>query len=203
MKILLATNNPHKVYELSQKISERKIGIQLLQLKDVQSKKIEIEETGATIEENAKIKATRIYELFNIPSLADDTALEVDPLGGAPGIHSARFSGTYGDDASNRKKLLQLLEGIPIERRTARFRTIICFVTSVGEYFFEGVCPGKIIFEERGSAGFGYDSIFVPDGYESTFAELEVDEKNRISHRGRAIDKFLDFLNLVPFEKIK
>lgn len=201
MRILLATNNPNKVKELQEKILQKHLSIDLLKLNDIRGETVEIEEYGSTIEENAKIKASEIFKLFRIPSLADDTALEVDFLAGAPGVQSARFSGVYGDDSANRRKLLELLKDIPIEKRSARFRTVLCFVDGKNIYFFEGVCKGKIIFEERGAGGFGYDSIFMPDGYNLTFAEMRLEEKNRISHRAIAIEKFLDFIN--EYQKVQ
>ncbi|MFN3269059.1 MAG: RdgB/HAM1 family non-canonical purine NTP pyrophosphatase [Candidatus Kapaibacteriota bacterium] len=194
MKILIGTNNKHKVAEIREKVNNFKLDIEIVSLSDITTETVEIEESGSTLEENALIKAKSCYELFGIPSFSDDTGLEVFSLNGLPGVHSARFSGVYGDDKENRKKLLELLKGKDGEERKARFRTVICFYDGSEPKFFEGVCTGRIIEEERGDKGFGYDSIFVPDGFERTFAEMELEEKNKISHRSRAIEKFLEFM---------
>ena len=129
---------------------------------------------------------------LGIPSLADDTGLEVDALGGAPGVHSARFAGPDANDARNRRKLLDALQGH--ENRNARFRTVVSYVDEDGVRYFEGVCEGRIEQQERGTGGFGYDPLFTPIGETRTFAELEPDEKNALSHRGRALRAFLAFL---------
>ncbi len=194
MKILLASNNKHKAKEVLDKIREAKLQVEILTPEDISSDIFDVEETGQTLEENAFLKANFFYKKFNLPAFADDTGLEVDALGGEPGVFSARFSGIYGNDKANRAKLLSLLANIPKSERTARFRTVICFVYSGKSAFFEGVCPGEITTEERGEGGFGYDSIFVPKGHSLTFAEMSFEEKNRISHRSRAIEKFVDFL---------
>lgn len=194
MKILLASNNRHKAKEILDKIQEAKLRVEILTPEDISSDVFDVEERGRTLEENAFLKARFFYEKFNLPTFADDTGLEVDALDGAPGVFSARFSGVYGNDRANRLKLLSLLKNIPENERTARFRTVICFIDNGKPTFFEGVCPGAIITEERGEGGFGYDSIFVPQGYNFTFAEMSFEEKNRISHRSRAIEKFVGFL---------
>jgi XTP/dITP diphosphohydrolase len=194
MKILLATNNENKYKEIYSKFKEQNLPFELLSLNQVTNEKIEIEEIGSSLEENALIKAREVYNLFKIPTIADDTGLEVEALGGLPGVNSARFSGVHGNDAENRKKLLGLLKDVPLEKRNARFRTVICLYDGTEPKFFEGVCKGKIIFSERGSKGFGYDSIFVPENYEKTFAEMELGEKNRISHRSKAISLLIDYL---------
>ncbi|MFN3305852.1 MAG: RdgB/HAM1 family non-canonical purine NTP pyrophosphatase [Candidatus Kapaibacteriota bacterium] len=194
MKILLATNNKHKVYEIKEKILEYGLEIDLLTLSDVANEKIEIEENGSTLEENALIKAKEWFDLFRIPSVADDSGLEVFSLGGLPGVHSARFAGPNSTDAENRKKLLSLLKGKNSEDRKARFRTVFCFYDGTEPKFFEGVCDGMIIEEERGDNGFGYDSIFLPNGYEITFAQMKLAQKNKISHRSIAVLKFVNFL---------
>lgn len=194
MKILLASNNKHKAKEILNKIQEAKLQVEILTPEDISSYVFDVAEIGQTLEENAFLKANFFSKRFNLPAFADDTGLEVDALGGEPGVFSARFSGVYGNDRANRLKLLNLLENIPKGERTARFRTVICFVDSGKPTFFEGICPGEIITEERGEGGFGYDSIFVPKGYSLTFAEMPFEEKNRISHRSRAIEKFVDFL---------
>lgn len=194
MKLLIATNNKNKINEIRQKILEFNLDVDLYTLSDFSDEEIEIKETGETLEENAMIKAKTCFDLLKIPSFADDTGLEVFSLDGKPGVHSARFSGVYGDDKANRLKLLSLLQNKKEDERRARFRTIICFYDGSAPRFFEGICYGKIIEEERGDKGFGYDSIFVPDGFDKTFAEMNLNEKNEISHRSKAIVNFLNFL---------
>lgn len=194
MKLLIATNNKNKINEIRQKILEFNLDVDLYTLSDFSDEEIEIKETGETLEENAMIKAKTCFDLLKIPSFADDTGLEVFSLDGKPGVHSARFSGVYGDDKANRLKLLTLLQNKKEDERRARFRTIICFYDGSAPRFFEGICYGKIIEEERGNKGFGYDSIFVPDGFDKTFAEMNLNEKNEISHRSKAIVNFLNFL---------
>jgi XTP/dITP diphosphohydrolase len=194
MKILLASNNKHKAKEILDKVQEAKLEVEILMPGEVFPDVLDVEETGQTLEENAFLKANFFYKKFNLPTLADDTGLEVDALGGEPGVFSARFSGIYGDDMANRLKLLNLLKNVPEGKRTARFRTVICFIDNGNPTFFEGVCLGEITTEQRGEGGFGYDSIFVPKGYSLTFAEMSFEEKNRISHRSRAIERFVDFL---------
>lgn len=194
MKLLIATNNKNKINEIRQKILEFNLDVDLYTLSDFSDEEIEIKETGETLEENAMIKAKTCFDLLKIPSFADDTGLEVFSLDGKPGVHSARFSGVYGDDKANRLKLLSLLQNKKEDERRARFRTIICFYDGSAPRFFEGICYGRIIEEERGDKGFGYDSIFVPDGFDKTFAEMNLNEKNEISHRSKAIVNFLNFL---------
>lgn len=194
MKIILATNNKHKFVEIQSKFKEHNLPFELESLEQVSDEKFEIEETGSTLEENAFLKAKGIYEKLKIPTISDDTGLEVEILGGLPGVHSARFAGSQGNDKENRKKLLSMLTGVPLEKRNARFRTVICFFDGTEPKFFEGVCKGKIIMTERGSFGFGYDSIFIPENFDKTFAEMELEEKNKISHRSKAISLLIDFL---------
>jgi len=152
----------------------------------------DVEETEDTLEGNATLKAEAIFKHTSLTSLADDTGLEVDALGGRPGVLSARFAGEESSDADNRALLLKLLAGV--EDRSARFRTIVAVCDAEGITYFEGVCEGHIAHRERGSAGFGYDSIFVPEGSDRTFAELNAAEKNRISHRGRAMTAYVSSL---------
>ena len=188
MKLYFATNNLHKVAEV-QKIL---IGdFEILSLKDL-GNTIEIPETGDTLEENSRLKARYLYDTYGLDCFADDTGLEVEALGGAPGVHSARYAGTPGDDRKNVDMLLENLKNAA--DRNARFRTVITLITDGREKQFEGVVNGKIINERRGNSGFGYDPVFVPNGYVTTFAEMTAEEKNRISHRGISIRKFADFL---------
>lgn len=193
MKILIATNNSHKIKEIKEIISKKiNFNIDFFTPADLKIN-IDPKETGTTFAENAKIKAEAFYPLAKMPVLSDDSGLEVDFLGGAPGVSSARFAESH-NDAANRKKLLKLLENT--EHRNARFVTVIAFYNGKDNniYFFEGECKGEIIYQERGEGGFGYDSIFVPCGYDKTFAELSEIEKNQLSHRADAAHKFCDFL---------
>ena len=190
MKLYFATNNLHKVAEV-QKIL---IGdFEILSLKDL-GNTIEIPETGDTLEENSRLKVRYLYDTYGLDCFADDTGLEVEALGGAPGVHSARYAGTPGDDRKNVDMLLENLKNAA--DRNARFRTVITLITDGREKQFEGVVNGKIINERRGNSGFGYDPVFVPNGYVTTFAEMSAEEKNRISHRGISIRKFADFLSI-------
>ncbi|MCI2082692.1 MAG: RdgB/HAM1 family non-canonical purine NTP pyrophosphatase [Bacteroidales bacterium] len=160
----------------------------------------DIPETGTTIKENAIQKAAFVYGKFGKCCFADDTGLEIDALGGAPGVYSARYSGPAKDPKENIRKVLKELDGVPEDRRTARFRCVMALVvpsadgTASTTHTFEGVCEGRIISEEEGREGFGYDPIFVPEGYGRTFAELTPGEKNAISHRGRALRALAQFL---------
>ncbi len=190
MKIALATNNKHKLEEIRAILDG--CFEQLLSLSEL-GLDIEIEETGATLEENALIKAREIVRLTGMPALADDTGLMVDALGGAPGVYSARYAGEAHDDKSNRQLLLKNLENTP--DRSAHFGTVIAVCYPDGSYLTaEGRVDGKIIFEERGEGGFGYDSLFYSEEIGKTFAEATPEEKNSISHRGRALRAMLEKL---------
>lgn len=144
-----------------------------------------VEEDADTLEGNARKKAEALHVFTGLPALADDTGLEVDALGGLPGVRSARFAGPSADDAANRRKLLSDLQGV--QDRSARFRTVIALADETGVRFFKGMCEGAILAAGRGSKGFGYDRVFAPDGGDRTFAELSAREKNAISHRGAAL----------------
>lgn len=187
-KLVVATNNAHKLEEISQILGE---GIELLSLKDIQCT-AEIPETADTLEGNAQQKAEYIYKHFGFDCFADDTGLEVDALNGAPGVFSARYAGNDNNSEANMQKLLQNLQGT--DNRKAQFRTVICLIMEGKTHLFEGICKGKIIEEKRGNTGFGYDPIFVPEGYNETFAELGNDIKNKISHRAKAVDLLCHFL---------
>lgn len=187
-KIVFATNNKHKLDEI-RKISEGKL--EILSLNDINCQ-TDIPETGTTLEENALIKARFVKDNFGYDCFADDTGLEVKALGGAPGVYSARYAGEDCKAEDNIRKLLSNLAGV--DNRSATFRTVIGLLMGDKQYFFEGVIPGKIIDEKRGESGFGYDPIFIPDGYEQTFAELGDEIKNTISHRAIATDKLIRFL---------
>ena len=189
MQLVFATNNQNKLKEVQQMLP---MSIQLLSLQDINCFD-EIEETATTLEGNAKLKADYITKNFEYDCFADDTGLEVFSLGGKPGVYSARFAGEPANAENNMKKLLSELENKT--DRKAQFRTIVALNLN-GDYFeFEGICKGEIITEKRGEKGFGYDPIFKPEGYSESFAEMASEEKNKISHRGIAIQKLVDFLS--------
>ncbi len=187
-EIVFATNNQHKLDEI-RKITEGRLRI--LGLADIGCRE-EIEETGSTLEENALIKARFVREKYGYDCFADDTGLEVEALDGAPGVYSSRYAGAGCNPVDNMDKLLAALQGV--KNRAAQFRTVIALVINGEEHLFDGVIKGKIIEEKRGTTGFGYDPIFMPDGYDRTFAELGNEVKNRISHRALAMEKLVDFL---------
>ena len=189
-KLVLASRNKHKIEEMQAMLS--KLGIEVLSALDFPELE-EVDEDQPTLEGNALKKARYVHEVTGIPALSDDTGLEVDALNGAPGVYSARYA---GEDASYQDNVLKLLKELgETENRTARFRTVVALVTGKDEFTFEGKVEGEILNEQKGEGGFGYDPVFQPEGYDLTFAELDAAEKNRISHRGRAIKKFVDFLN--------
>lgn len=188
-KLVVATNNAHKLKEIADILDEK---IELLSLKDINCH-VDIPETANTLEGNARQKALYIYKNYGMDCFADDTGLEVEALNGAPGVFSARYAGEDHDSEANMQKLLKELKGK--ENRKAQFRTAICLIMNGKEYLFEGIVKGEIIEEKRGVTGFGYDPIFVPEGYDLTFAELGNDIKNTISHRARAVEKLCLFLN--------
>lgn len=188
-KLILATANPDKVAELNRLLKDG--GWHVLSLKEAAGEQ-KIEENGKTLEENAEIKARFVYEMTGIAALADDTGLEVDALGGRPGVYSARFGGPEENALLNRAKLLDEMRMFPKrEKRTARFRTVLIYIDQKGVRRYDGVCEGHILLEERGTGGFGYDPLFQPKGHKITFAEMDPVTKNRISHRGLALNKFL------------
>ena len=181
MKIVFATNNAHKLSEVSAVLGN---DFELVTLREVGITE-DIPETGATLDENASIKARYVYERTGLNCFADDTGLEVEALGGAPGVHSARYATDGHDFAANNRKLLRELEGKV--NRKARFRTVISLIVDGVERQVEGIVEGEITTSESGAEGFGYDPLFMPEGYDRTFAEMSADEKNAISHRGRAV----------------
>jgi XTP/dITP diphosphohydrolase len=185
-KLVLATANPNKVKEMRDILGG--LGIDVLTLADFPPMD-EVDETGDTLEANALLKADAVYRHTGLPSLADDTGLEVDALGGRPGVYSARYAGPNASYEDNVAKLLGELKGIADADRTARFRTVMALRLSDTEHLFaDGVAEGRIISERRGADGFGYDPVFVPsDGDGLTFAEMAPAEKNAISHRARAL----------------
>ncbi|MDD6641555.1 MAG: non-canonical purine NTP diphosphatase [Bacteroidales bacterium] len=191
-KLVFATHNAHKVDEVRAILpaSVELVGLAALGCHD------EIPETGDTLRDNALQKVQYIHDRFGVDCFADDTGLEVEALDGAPGVYSARYAGEPADFAKNRAKLLAALAGI--SNRRAQFRTVVSLILNDKTYFFEGIVTGRIIAEERGVGGFGYDSLFVPDGYDKTFAELPAATKNSISHRARAMEQLNNFLAQHP-----
>lgn len=189
-KLVLASQNPHKIEEMQQIL--RPLGIQVLSAKNFPDLK-EVIEDRPTLKENALKKARYVSQETQLPALSDDTGLEVEALNGRPGVYSARYAGRNASYQDNVQKLLSELDGK--SNRAAQFRTVVALVDEDREYTFEGVCKGEIITEQKGDKGFGYDPVFVPEGYEKTFAELDSSIKNAISHRGRAIEKLVDFLH--------
>ncbi len=194
MDIMLATGNQGKVKELQELLALIKNLGKVFYIKDYPDYP-DVEETGSTFKENALLKAREAAKRTKLISLADDSGLEVDILGGEPGVHSARFAGEPKDDDRNIDKLLKSLEGVPEDQRQARFKCSLAIVTPDGQEFVtEGTVEGRIIFQRIGSGGFGYDPVFYVSEYGKTMAELPLEEKNRISHRAQAFDKALSIL---------
>lgn len=189
--LVFATNNKHKLAEI-QAIAGSQFHIISLEEAGFAG---EIPETAPTIEGNALMKARYIFERLGTDCFADDTGLEVEALNGAPGVYSARYAGEQSTYQDNVLKLLEALSGQT--QRAAHFKTVIALNYDEKEYLFEGIVEGKILLQPRGQGGFGYDPVFVPDGYDKTFAELAPEVKNSISHRGKAMLKLLDFLKRV------
>ena len=196
MQILIATGNAHKLSELSRVLPAVLPNGKKITYKSLADFNITLpEETGTTLEENATLKAAYAAKQSGLVALSDDTGLEVDFLHGAPGVHTARYAGDACDTQANNQKLLRALRGVPTDKRTARFRTVACLAWPDGKtQLFEGVCPGHIATDYHGTHGFGYDPIFVVDELGKCFAELTADEKNAVSHRGRAFSKVSEFL---------
>ena len=191
MKLVFATNNQNKLTEVQKMLPEN---IELLSLKDIQCFD-DIEETAATLDGNAKIKANHITQKYNLNCFADDTGLEVESLNGEPGVYSARYAGEPSDSENNMQKLLNELNGK--ENRSAQFRTSICLNLNGKQFLFNGICKGTILAKKQGKKGFGYDPIFQPEGVKQSFAEMSSEEKNIISHRGLAINKLVEFLKSI------
>lgn len=202
LKLIIATNNKGKFREICQLLSHP--SFHFLSLDEAfgsKGKKVEVIEDGVTFEENALKKAKEIAILSDCYAISDDSGLEVDVLDGEPGVHSAVFAGASATDEENVNKLLSLLHDMPHEKRRARFRCVAAFYSPEGLYFTaDGVCDGRITEKPRGSDGFGYDPVFIPDGYDRTFAELPISIKNRVSHRGKAFTrlrrKIIDYFDL-------
>ncbi|MBQ4038950.1 MAG: non-canonical purine NTP diphosphatase [Bacteroidaceae bacterium] len=189
MKLVFATNNKHKLEEMRAILGGK---VELLSLTDIDCHD-DIPETADTLEGNALIKARYIYDKYGCACFADDTGLEVDALGGEPGVYSARYAGENNDSEANMRKLLQNLTGK--SERSAQFRTVIALIIEGEEFLFDGIVRGRISEERMGSAGFGYDPIFIPDGYEESFAQMAAEQKNAISHRSRAAAALNEYLN--------
>ena len=187
--LIFATNNDHKVHEIRSVIGNK---FNIITLKEA-GIDIDIPEPHNTLEENATEKSTTIHRLTNQNCFSEDTGLEVESLNGEPGVKSARYAGDTRSFRANIDKLLLNLQDK--ENRNAQFRTVISLILENTEYLFEGICKGKIIKDQKGLQGFGYDPVFVPDGSEKTFAEMSIEEKNIYSHRRKATDKLLGFLS--------
>ena len=188
-QLVFATNNRHKLEEVAAKLNGK---IKLLSLDDIGCY-ADIAETGQSFAANASIKSRYIYNQYQLNCFGDDSGLEIEALNYEPGIYSARYAGAHGNHQANIAKVLDKLKGS--DNRKACFRTVISLIWDGEEHFFEGTVEGTIRHELSGSDGFGYDPIFEPDGYDITFAQMSMDEKNSISHRGRAMDKLIAFLN--------
>lgn len=201
MKILIATNNPDKRYEFEELLSELRID---LVYPDQINGISEIEESGITLEENASIKAKWGGLCSGLPTLADDTGLEVRGLQNAPGVFSARYAGEQATYEDNVRKLLKQMEKLEEPNRDARFRTVLCFFIPRldKQYLFQGIVDGKIIKKPIGTNGFGYDPVFIPQGESLTFAQMKLSEKNNYSHRSTAINNFKKWFKQVDLSKI-
>ena len=191
MKFIIATHNMKKQTEMQRILSP--LGVEVLTAEMAGVTLTDVEETGATFEENAVLKAENGCMESGLPCIADDSGLSVDFLGGEPGVYSARYSGTHGDDEANIQKLLKKLEGVPEEKRTARFVSVVCVCFPDGRKLtVDGKCEGKIGFEKHGDNGFGYDPVFMVG--KKSFAELSAEEKDKISHRGNALRRLVRVL---------
>ena len=186
MKIVAATGNKHKIEEIES--ITKKFGMNVITKAEAGVGDLEVEETGTTFEENSLIKAEAIMKATGMPAIADDSGLEADALDGAPGVYSARFSGEGATDESNNAKLLKLMENVPDDKRSARFVSVVTLCFPDGTVVAaRGECPGTLRRSPRGDGGFGYDPLFVPVGYDKTYAEISAEEKNIISHRAKAL----------------
>ena len=191
--VVCASNNAHKIVEIEE--ITKKFGLTLVSRDDAGVPPFEIEEDGDTFEANSYKKAAEILAVCGKPTLADDSGLMVDYLDGAPGVYSARFAGEHGGDKANNEKLLRLMDGVPAEKRTAKFVSVITMIFPAEDdakkpgkvLVARGECPGRVLTEEHGDGGFGYDPLFLPGGYDKTFGELPQETKNKISHRANAL----------------
>ena len=189
MKLVFATNNPNKLSEIRSLVPT---GIEILSLKDINCNE-QLPETNPTLQENALQKAKYVSENYGFNCFADDTGLEIDVLGGKPGVYSARYAGEECKAEDNMRKVLDKLEGV--EDRSAKFRTVIALIIDGKETLFESECKGRMTKNKSGAEGFGYDPIFIPGEYKKTFAEMTKNEKGAISHRGKAVNKLVGFLH--------
>lgn len=189
MQLVFASNNKNKIQEIQQLVPQ---SIQILSLADIGCTE-DIPETASTIEGNAILKANYVTEKYGYNCFADDSGLEVDSLNGAPGVYSARYAGEPKNDDNNMTKLLLDLK--EETNRKANFKTVICLNMNGAQHLFVGIVNGKIIYKKIGDKGFGYDPIFVPEGYDKTFAQMTMEEKSMISHRGIAVRQLVEFLN--------
>jgi XTP/dITP diphosphohydrolase len=189
MKLVFATNNLNKLSEIKSLVPS---GIEILSLNDINCNE-ELPETNPTLQENALQKAKYVFDNYGFNCFADDTGLEIDALGGEPGVYSARYAGKDCSAEDNMKKVLKKLEAE--QDRSAKFRTVISLILDGEEALFEGECKGNMTRKKSGAEGFGYDPIFIAEGYELTFSEMNKDEKGKISHRGKAVKKLVGFLN--------
>lgn len=196
MKLVFATQNQNKIKEIQELIP---VALEILSLKSIGCYD-DIDETETTIEGNSILKANYITNKYGHCCFADDSGLEVEALDGAPGVFSARYAGEPSNDQANMEKLLTNLNGKT--NRKAQFKTVICLNIDGQQHLFRGICTGKIITEKRGAGGFGYDPIFVPDGYNLTFAEMSLEIKNQISHRAIAIKQLINFLQVTKIPPI-
>lgn len=191
MKIVFASNNKNKVQEIQNQVPE---SIQIVTLEEIGCFE-DIEETGTTLEENAIIKANYVTEKYDLPCFADDTGLEIEALNGEPGVYSARYAGEEKNSEANMQKVLENLNGV--SNRKAQFKTVIALNINNEQYLFTGTVEGEIRNEQKGTNGFGYDPIFEPEYLGKTFAEMTLEDKNKMSHRGRAVEKLITFLSKI------
>ena len=189
MKIVFASNNKNKIQEIKNQLPKE---IELVSLEDIGCFE-DIPETAETIEGNAILKANYVTERYNLPCFADDTGLEIEALNNEPGVYSARYAGEQRDSNDNMDKVLEKL--MDIENRKAQFKTVIALNLNNEQYLFTGIVKGNIGIEKVGNDGFGYDPIFTPENHSITFAEMDLNQKNEISHRGRAVKQLIEFLN--------
>ena len=191
MKLVFATNNPNKLSELQALVPD---GIEILSLAAINCNE-ELPETNPTLEDNALQKAQYVYQNYGFNCFADDTGLELEALDNAPGVYSARYAGEPSDSEKNIEKILSEMKGK--ENRVAQFRTVIALNLKNNQFLFEGICKGEISKTKNGNKGFGYDPIFIPKGHKKSFAEMSMDEKGEISHRGKAIKELITFINSI------
>jgi XTP/dITP diphosphohydrolase len=191
MKLVFATSNPGKIKEVNEMLSD---GMDIAGLKDIGCHE-EVPETSPTIKGNALQKARYVFEKYHVNCFSEDTGLEIDALNGEPGVYTARYAGEERDSNANMAKAIENLKGKT--NRGAQFKTVIALVIDGKEYTFEGIARGAISHQKMGTEGFGYDPIFIPEGYETSFAQMSAKEKNKISHRGKAVRLLIDFLSKI------